>query len=70
MKQSRRISPRVPYDEAVALTRFDGGGRLYARALARMGACPVHRRSFAAVREALGLPPLPPWPSPPSAHGP
>jgi hypothetical protein len=33
MKQSRRISPRVPYDEAIALTRFDGGGRLYARAL-------------------------------------
>ena len=33
MKQSRRISPRVPYDEAVSLTRFDGGGRLYARAL-------------------------------------
>ena len=45
-------------------------------ALGRLGACPVHRRSFAAVREALGLPPLPPWPSadlrrddaPPSAH--
>lgn len=33
MKQSRRISPRVPYDEAIALTRFDGGGRLYTRAL-------------------------------------
>ena len=33
MKQSRRIAPRVPYDEAVALTRFDGRGRLYARAL-------------------------------------
>jgi ribonuclease HII len=32
-------------------------------ALGRLGACPVHRRSFAAVREALGLPPLPPWPS-------
>lgn len=37
-------------------------------ALGRLGACPVHRRSFAAVREALGLPPLPPWPAPPSAH--
>jgi len=33
MKQSRRISPRMPYDEAIALTRFDGGGRLYARAI-------------------------------------
>jgi len=32
-------------------------------ALARLGACAVHRRSFAAVREALGLPPLPPWPA-------
>jgi len=37
-------------------------------ALARLGACSVHRRSFAAVREALGLPPLPPWPAPPSAQ--
>ncbi len=33
-------------------------------ALGRLGACPVHRRSFAPVREALGLPPLPPWPDP------
>jgi ribonuclease HII len=31
-------------------------------ALAKLGACPVHRRSFAPVRQALGLPPLPPWP--------
>jgi len=31
-------------------------------ALKRLGACAVHRRSFAPVREALGLPPLPPWP--------
>jgi len=30
-------------------------------ALARLGACPIHRRSFGPVREALGLPPLPPW---------
>jgi len=33
------------------------------RALRRMGACPIHRRSFAVVREVLGLPPLPPWPA-------
>jgi hypothetical protein len=33
MIQMRRVSPRVPYDEAVAITRFDGRGRLYARAL-------------------------------------
>jgi ribonuclease HII len=32
-------------------------------ALARLGACAAHRRSFGPVRQALGLPPLPPWPS-------
>ena len=32
-------------------------------ALARLGACAAHRRSFGPVRKALGLPPLPPWPS-------
>jgi len=32
-------------------------------ALARLGASPVHRRSFAPVRSVLGLPPLPPWPN-------
>jgi ribonuclease HII len=36
--------------------------REHAAALARLGACPIHRRSFGPVREALGLPPLPPWP--------
>jgi ribonuclease HII len=30
-------------------------------ALNRLGASPVHRRSFAPVRISLGLPPLPPW---------
>jgi ribonuclease HII len=40
--------------------------REHTEALARLGACPVHRRSFAPVRVALGLPPLPPWPAPPS----
>jgi hypothetical protein len=29
MKQSRRISPRIPYDEAICLTRVDGDGRYY-----------------------------------------
>jgi ribonuclease HII len=38
--------------------------REHVRALEKLGACPAHRRSFAPVREALGLPPLPPWPSP------
>jgi ribonuclease HII len=33
------------------------------RALRRLGVCPIHRRSFAFVRELLGLPPLPPWPA-------
>ena len=32
-------------------------------ALAALGACEAHRRSFGPVRKALGLPPLPPWPS-------
>src|SRR3954467_15491705 len=31
MKQPRRISPRIPYEEAVSLTRADGGGRLFGR---------------------------------------
>jgi ribonuclease HII len=30
-------------------------------ALGKLGASPVHRRSFAPVRLVLGLPPLPPW---------
>ena len=32
--------------------------------LERLGATPVHRRSFSPVRTVLGLPPLPPWPKP------
>jgi ribonuclease HII len=38
--------------------------REHVRALATLGACPVHRRSFTPVRDVLGLPPLPPWPQP------
>ena len=38
--------------------------REHVAALRKLGATPAHRRSFAPVREALGLPPLPPWPSP------
>jgi ribonuclease HII len=37
--------------------------REHLAALARLGAAPVHRRSFAPVRVVLGLPPLPPWPA-------
>jgi len=37
--------------------------REHVTALARLGASPVHRRSFAPVRTVLGLPPLPPWPN-------
>ncbi|HSS40848.1 MAG TPA: PilZ domain-containing protein [Polyangia bacterium] len=33
MTQTRRDSPRIPYDEAVCLARIDGEGRLYGRAL-------------------------------------
>ena len=32
-------------------------------ALRKLGASPIHRRSFAPVRSVLGLPPHPPWPS-------
>ncbi|SFV18985.1 ribonuclease HII [Bradyrhizobium arachidis] len=38
--------------------------RAHYAALAELGACDAHRRSFGPVREVLGLPPLPPWPSP------
>jgi hypothetical protein len=31
MTQARRVSPRIPYDEAICLVRIDGGGRLYGR---------------------------------------
>jgi hypothetical protein len=33
MKQSRRVSPRIPYDEAVCLTRVDEQGRLFGRSI-------------------------------------
>jgi hypothetical protein len=33
MKQPRRLSPRVPYDEPVCLTRADGRGRLFGRSV-------------------------------------
>jgi ribonuclease HII len=36
--------------------------RAHYAALAQLGACAAHRRSFGPVREVLGLPPLPPWP--------
>jgi ribonuclease HII len=41
--------------------------RAHLAALQKLGASPVHRRSFAPVRCVLGLPPLPPWPSPDAA---
>src|SRR5215471_11147636 len=33
MKQLRRSSPRIPYEETVCLTRVDGGGRLFGRSV-------------------------------------
>jgi hypothetical protein len=33
MKQLRRVSPRIPYDESVCLTRVDGQGRLFGRSV-------------------------------------
>ena len=38
--------------------------------LERLGASPVHRRSFSPVRTVLGLPPLPPWPKPGESDSP
>ena len=29
MKELRRVSPRIPYDETICLTRADGAGRYY-----------------------------------------
>jgi ribonuclease HII len=44
--------------------------RQHLAALRKLGATPVHRRSFAPVRSVLGLPPLPPWPDPNAASEP
>jgi ribonuclease HII len=41
--------------------------REHLAALTRLGASPVHRRSFAPVRVLLGLRPLAPWPRPTAA---
>lgn len=38
-------------------------------AIERLGVLPIHRRSFAPIRAALGLPPLPPWPSASTVSG-
>jgi ribonuclease HII len=38
-------------------------------ALRKLGACAIHRSSFAPVRTVLGLPPLPPWPASDRANG-
>jgi ribonuclease HII len=38
--------------------------REHLAALERLGASPMHRRSFGPVRTVLGLPPLPPWANP------
>jgi len=43
--------------------------RDHLRALERLGASPIHRRSFGPVRKVLGLPPLPPWPTPEERRG-
>ena|GEM_PF-6328618 len=41
--------------------------REHVAALRQHGACPIHRRSFGPVREALGLPPLT-RPEPPTSE--
>ena len=43
--------------------------REHVAALERLGASPIHRRSFAPVRSVLGLPPLPPWPNAEAVSG-
>ena len=43
--------------------------REHLAALKKLGASPIHRRSFAPVRRVLGLPPLPPWPNAHAADG-
>ena len=69
----RRSSPRPPATPGWrrSTRQYPGYGfakhkgypvTAHVRALGRLGACPIHRRSFAPVRKALGLPPLPPWP--------
>ena len=57
-RAGRRV-PRLRLRPAQGLSRA-----AHFRGLRRLGACPIHRRSFAVVREVLGLPPLPPWPTP------
>ncbi len=37
--------------------------REHLAAIKKLGASPIHRRSFAPVRSVLGLPPLPQWPN-------
>jgi ribonuclease HII len=37
--------------------------RDHLRVFEKLGASPIHRRSFGPVRKVLGLPPLPPWPT-------
>ena len=44
------------------------GVTAHVKALRALGASPIHRRSFAPVRQVLGLPPLPPWPEPDDAR--
>lgn len=46
--QPRRVSPRIPYDEAICLARVDGRGRLYGRGtdLSGSGLSLVSRESY------------------------
>jgi hypothetical protein len=48
MMQPRRVSPRIPYDEAICLARIDGTGRLYGRGtdLSASGISLVSRESY------------------------
>jgi ribonuclease HII len=66
LAKTARDSRMLDYDAhfpAYGFARHKGYPvRAHVESLRRYGACPIHRQSFAPVREALGLPPLPPWP--------
>jgi ribonuclease HII len=66
LAKTARDARMVEYDERYPLYGFARHKgypvRAHVETLRVHGACPIHRQSFAPVREVLGLPPLPPWP--------
>jgi ribonuclease HII len=66
LAKTARDARMVEYDTrypAYGFARHKGYPvRAHVENLRLHGACPIHRQSFAPVRDVLGLPPLPPWP--------